>query len=253
MGIIPGIFNYCNRRCDRCRFTSQCSAYDPRCSTFPDPFASLPIEWMKATNNLLQHLIDLIDESNPNGEPFLKEDFSLEKESYFDEINSFRSSAHWKMIRACEQAMRGLWRWQNKIKPPYIHTNQGILSKPINTDNLLTTFHPKQIEALEMLEWHYYLVPAKTRRAVSALEEAMNETGELRMICQRDADGSAKVALLGIEDCITTLLFLHAEWPGEEDNILVFLTNLSKVKALLLDEFPEAMEFIRPGFDTKNE
>ncbi|ULQ56744.1 hypothetical protein KJS94_00860 [Flavihumibacter rivuli] len=248
--IIPGIFNYCNRRCKECKFTSRCSAFNPKSPSFPDSFASVPIEWMQATNNLLQHFIDLMDEREPFGRPFMNEDYTPDNDYCLDEFNNFKSRVHKKMIYECEQAMNDIWRWQNKKKPPYGGTTPSHRSNYCNTDSLsLPPYQPKQIEALEILEWYSYLIPAKTNRAVSALEEAMNETGELHMICQRDADGSAKVALLGIDDCITSLLSLYSEWPEEEDNILLFLTNLSKVKAFILDEFPEAMNFIRPGFD----
>lgn len=40
--------------------------------------------------------------------------------------------------------------------------------------------------------------------------------------------------------------------PALEGELLLLLSSLQKYLKLMNDEFPEALKFIRPGFDTLN-
>jgi hypothetical protein len=42
---------------------------------------------------------------------------------------------------------------------------------------------------------------------------------------------------------------MYAVMPGNEDDYLNFLTLLSEIKNRMLETFPDAMAFKRPGFD----
>jgi hypothetical protein len=64
-----------------------------------------------------------------------------------------------------------------------------------------------------------------------------------------DADGSAKVALLGIERSIAAWAALLPRLPDREPGILNLLTALRELLRQVEASFPHARAFLRPGFD----
>ena len=66
---------------------------------------------------------------------------------------------------------------------------------------------------------------------------------------QNDANGSAKVALIGVEKSIDAWGTLLKYFPETEDNILEILVLLETIKKDILNEFPNVNNFLRPGFD----
>jgi hypothetical protein len=42
---------------------------------------------------------------------------------------------------------------------------------------------------------------------------------------------------------------MYAVMPDKEDEFLIFLALLSKIKKMMIETFPDAMAFKRPGFD----
>ena len=71
------------------------------------------------------------------------------------------------------------------------------------------------------------------------------EDGEM----PKDSDGSAKIAIIALERSINAWMKLYELMPATEDTALNALALLSKIKTLAVDEFPQAMQFVRPGFD----
>ncbi len=68
---------------------------------------------------------------------------------------------------------------------------------------------------------------------------------------QQDADGSAKVAIIGIERSTTAWATLLCRFPDHEDIIFAFGT-LRRLLRQVEAAFPRARAFLRPGFDTTN-
>lgn len=66
----------------------------------------------------------------------------------------------------------------------------------------------------------------------------------------KDSDGSAKVALIGIDEGVAAWATLHKHFPEEEDSILKLLVHLERLRRHSEKEFPNARAFVRPGFDT---
>ena len=65
----------------------------------------------------------------------------------------------------------------------------------------------------------------------------------------RDADGSAKVALIGIDRSLAAWAALRSHFPDQEDAILDFLLRLARIRRQAEKLFPNARAFVRPGFD----
>lgn len=66
---------------------------------------------------------------------------------------------------------------------------------------------------------------------------------------QKDSDGSAKIAIIAIERSIGAWIRLYELMPSSEDVALKALSLLSQLKQKAIEEFPQALNFKRPGFD----
>jgi hypothetical protein len=97
-------------------------------------------------------------------------------------------------------------------------------------------------EALEIINWYHLQIHVKIMRAATG-----NENNDISD--KQDSDGSAKVALIGIDRSIAAWGKLLSYFPEQEDELLDILVHLEKLRRTTENEFPDARAFIRPGFD----
>jgi hypothetical protein len=64
-----------------------------------------------------------------------------------------------------------------------------------------------------------------------------------------DANGSAKVAIIGIERSMAAWAGLLNQFPQQERTILDLLVKLKRLLQNVDKAFPDARAFVRPGFD----
>ncbi|MEQ8766252.1 MAG: hypothetical protein RL885_20225 [Planctomycetota bacterium] len=105
---------------------------------------------------------------------------------------------------------------------------------------------PRLDDAVAVLCWYSVTLFAKLGRAVGQCSPAILRKGPH---VADDVDGSAKVALLGIDRSLRAWADLrrmgHRDSPGPSS----FRRDLRKLRARVLAEFPNAPRFHRPGFD----
>jgi len=103
-------------------------------------------------------------------------------------------------------------------------------------------------DALEVIQWYQYQIAVKTIRALSGQKEELEEDPELAEF-PKDSDGSAKVALIGIDRSIAGWRMLQLSLPERAGSIVPLILQLERLRQRLEKNFPEARDFIRPGFD----
>jgi hypothetical protein len=97
------------------------------------------------------------------------------------------------------------------------------------------------LDALQVIQWHHHQIAIKLRRALSSRREGRGGRG--------DANGSAKVALIGIDRSLAAWQVLR-QWCPETTTHAVVIEALTELRAAAEREFPRARAFKRPGFDT---
>jgi hypothetical protein len=101
-------------------------------------------------------------------------------------------------------------------------------------------------DATEVIRWYQYQIHLKLRRATeSAAKEAMEDLGDF----PKDSDGSAKVALIGIDRSISAWKMFLSPYPEQTEQILNIIAFLENLRDRVEAQFPQARAFIRPGFD----
>lgn len=147
-----------------------------------------------------------------------------------------------------------LCKQYQKIVMPFIQQSEGMTD---TTNELITELHTglKTEEdvvhtmadigdCLEIIQWYLYFMDAKLQRALHGKLEGDEEED-----IQSDSNGSAKIAFIAIERSMTAWMKLYELMPATEDAALKSLSLLSQLKKSVLVEFPNLMQFKRPGFD----
>jgi hypothetical protein len=104
-------------------------------------------------------------------------------------------------------------------------------------------------DLLEVIRWYQFLIAVKLMRGISSQIEE-EEAGEEEWY---DSDGSAKVALIGIDRSISAWKLIGELRRDNAETIRKFLLDLERLRLHAERVFPHARDFIRPGFDERFE
>ena len=232
-GFIVGVFNYCDAWCEACRFTGHCRLFADR------------VEMEAQADPNLKAIADapLLPEEEPPPPPQWMQEI-------FDEMNEASKRA------MSDEELKAL---DPAPKPEHhrIYTRAKTYSERVrhwlksHADPERTTNDPRN--PVDVIEWFALSIPAKVHRAGFSFALAEAEDSEDEDNGPTDYDGSARVALDGIDRS-------HAAWLSVVDNGLAkeadvhpFIVDLVWLGDAIDREFPNARAFIRPGFDEPDE
>ncbi len=224
---IEGIFNYCDRWCERCPLTMRCAVFATETELMAQKSNSSDSENIEFWNHLTEMLTTSIEmlmaEAEKRGFSFNDLPETSSEETY--DNNSLKNAAFIYGTNVSAWLMNNNEFLQNYIKTLEISGNTNRI-KELN-------------DAIEVIMFYMYFIGAKIRRA---LMNTYNETGS-------DKLGSAKIGLIAIERSIAAFMVLYAVFPELEDDILNFLITLNKIKKQTEMQLPGVWNFVRPGFD----
>ena len=228
-GFIVSIFNYCDSWCAACAFTS-------RCRLFADS-----AEFEASLDPTLKPVVDA---------PPLPQDVPPEPPAWMQEL-----------LEAAEPAVREASSNEDQALPPrrpiplehealcerakaYV---DSVFAWRRTRETFATATNPDDPRAV--VSWFHSLIYVKVRRALRGL--ASDNPGQRDW--PADHDGSAKVALLGVERSLEAWLQIiergFATWTEAEP----FIRQLLRLREEIEHIFPNARTFVRPGFDEPDE
>ena len=107
---------------------------------------------------------------------------------------------------------------------------------------------PTTGDMIEILYRYQFFIAAKVHRAFHGILDfdGDDDPDELSDP-QSDANGSAKVALIAVERSILAWTYLLS--PNNAADIRPIIELLETVKSKMEQKFPNARDFVRPGFD----
>ncbi|MFP4671434.1 MAG: hypothetical protein ACOCY5_01960 [Desulfohalobiaceae bacterium] len=236
---IPGIYNYCDRWCEKCAFSARCMNFAMEQEFFQDQesadldnaaFWESMSEMLELTQSLLYDLalemhIDL-DAAFEDQENVEDRDFEKAKEHICSILGE-----------------KYLWKAKDWLDSWECFDSDALVQIPGTSPASRT---PRLQEAQEILCRYLFLIQAKIMRALQGKAETEQEAPGSY---DQDAAGSAKVALICIDRSLAAwgVVYEHMQEGRQElSEIMLLLERLRrKVEAV----FPEARDFIRPGFD----
>lgn len=238
--MIPGIYNYCDRWCERCAYTSRCLQYqieseeDQSGEALRD-FDALNAQFWQDMGEALVHAMRLIRELAER-EGIKPED--IEKETLFSEHGV--SLHHTAREHPCAHAAllySGMVNDWFTAHNDYSGAEESLLTSP-----------PQVLEEHFQVIRHYqYFIYPKIVRAIEgrmAYPVSAHQDSP-----QNDASGTAKISLIVIDRSLAAWSVLYGEYPVYEDKTLSILVHLDRLRRSIEVVFPSARAFIRPGFD----
>lgn len=249
---IPGIYNYCDRWCERCAFTSRCLTFAMGRFAIheSDSLYERSCKLWERISAVLQVTIEVLEETGNEEGIDLDELRALadEKEDEEAELQRLAAREH-PCAKAARAYARLVEKWNSLILPMLKEKLEVLKSLEISTslpaDGSLEI--RSLVEAVETINWYQHFIHIKLVRAISHYAGKYDPTPEMRY----DADGSAKIALIAVDRSIIAWMHLYRELPELEDEILEFLRFLDQLRKAIEMFFPRARSFRRPGFDTE--
>ncbi|MEL6720082.1 MAG: hypothetical protein AAFO82_21795 [Bacteroidota bacterium] len=244
---VPGIYNYCDRWCERCQHTNKCYSYAMEQG---DAFNT------SKTDDLFEKLGKVFKVTMMLLEKMAKEegfDLAMSEEAYqeFEQNEADRAQAakkhplHTLSIQYLGQVKD--WNeqqqsWLEKKTETWQQLHELELSKnsPQAEVAQLTNW-------LEIINWYHLMIPTKFRRALDAVFEIAQ--GEEEVWRYDEMNGTAKVAMIGTERSIAAWHQIMVNFPEQEESILPILVQLSKLNKAAEKTFPNAIQHVRPGLD----
>ena len=246
--LISGIYNYCDRWCERCPFTSRCLNFAMSSEQSDDQESSdirnekfwyQLSETLQVTKGLLKEWaiqegidLDAIDTEEIKKEEQLKNEVAKSNEycheamQYSNMVDEWFDSASQFFEESKDEGML-----EKTFEPPNIEYIEG---------------SPSYEDAMQVIKWYQHFIHVKLERAVRGkLDEQEDEPDEY----QKDSDGSAKVALIAIDRSIAAWGEMRNHFLAREDDMFRFITQLEYLRRMVEKEFPDARSFFRPGFD----
>jgi len=228
--LISGIYNYCDRWCERCPLTSRCLVY--------------------ATEQE--------DDDSPDSRDIRNEAFWRKLGTIFQETREMivewaREAGVDLNGNAEDDEARGKRKRQLVDNHPLTKAGKKYANAASDwLRELDQTVEVSDLEdAREVIQWYQYQIAVKTMRALSGRKEELEEDPEI-MDFPKDSDGSAKVALIGIDRSIAAWRMMQLSLPERTESIVPLMFQLERLRQRLEKSFPQARDFLRPGFDEES-
>jgi hypothetical protein len=314
---IVGIYNYCDRWCERCRFTSRCRLFAESAERlFTDEVAPKPGSdafWQALGRALAQTSAMLRETANARGIDL--DTLELAEATADEERDSEqprRRRHNHPLVQAAETYTWNVHAWLKEHDAPARRGDESTaVSRGVSPRKAGL---PTIDEALDVVRWFHFQIAVKLHRAVpqdrdgeeehepwddpfgdprscnedtgeietTSEEQWQNDSGDwafgsdledpseswsetpwrpddewddevsdeqLREMDEQDRNGSAKVALIGIDHSLAAWGALGESLASDSETILDMLVQLARLGRAVESEFPKARSFKRPGFD----
>jgi hypothetical protein len=259
---ISGIYNYCDRWCERCPLTARCLVYATEqadeVSADPESHDINSAKFWSRMESIFQEAHDMILE--------LAEEAGLDREIFEAEVNPLDRAQHRQEAKQHELSLSAR-RYAEMVERWF--TEEFAVEESVHDD---TTGKSKNMEddidvsdAMEVIRWYQFFAAAKVYRALMGLEDKIIEDAKAAddamtgdeladdesqfSVAGDDADGSAKIALIAIDRSSSAWRVMQSSLPEKADSIKPILLELERLRRTTEKVFPHAHDFIRPGFD----
>lgn len=258
---IPGIYNYCNSWCERCIYTNKCRNFALEKSLRLEIEANKKREksiadnkdFWDQVNKTIHESADMIDEEIP----LKKKDFSIFFDNFEEDEDAEEAMKEHrdKHAKAKRQEISKVALKYQKTLHKWFENRKDILKQEYNPETkVIDVSYPKITDELdlklftemvEVVQWYHIQLWIKINRAFSSSYEE-EEDPELFKDIPKDSDGSAMVALKGINSSIGAWNYLMSKLTSEKETIKPQIRMLLYLKMEMEKKFPGALDFVWP-------
>jgi len=248
--IIKGIYNYCDRWCERCAFTSRCTNFALANEQFADP-ASRDIKnavfWQKLSETLKETLELLKERAEREGIDL--DSIHIEESQEQERLQKEVIESH-ECCRLAKAYADMVSNWFDAAGELFAEDQDKVdLNAQFNIPDVSAAGESSSLEeAVQVVRWYQHQIHVKLMRAIRG---TLNEVPGILDEFAKDSDGSAKIALIAIDRSIAAWGEIQKHFFLYEREILELLVHLERLRRIVESVFPDARAFVRPGFDKK--
>lgn len=249
---ISGIYNYCDRWCERCSLSHRCLNYAMQREDESGAPAERDLANQKFWDKLdrtFRETIDMVRETAKErgidlDDPKLQKDVALKERT-----EQRLATKNRPLARMAKAYMMATDKWFNQAKP-LLKAKVGELKAQVE----LEIGDPQgEVERLsdftDVIRWYQHFIYVKLCRAIGSQARQELETDEELRSLLTDSDGSAKIALIAVDRSIAAWSGLREALGEDGDSILDLQAQLAAIRRETEKVFPKARAFVRPGFD----
>lgn len=249
---IPGIYNYCDRWCERCAFTSRCMNYatrqeEPPVSETPDLDSDA---FWEQFQGVLQDSIDLLhkmaEEEGIDLDAIDTTAIMAEREQ-----QAFLVDNH-PLTQAAETYVKLVHDWFETSEPAFRQKGEEL--EMFGRLNIASADMEGQIarlrEAMEVIQWYHFFIAVEI---AGALRGRLGLFGAEPVDSPSISDGKAKITLIAMDRSLAAWEVLLRALPQRQMETLTILAHLQRLRRDAEQFFPQARAFVRPGFDEGEE
>lgn len=264
---IVGIYNYCDRWCEKCAFINRCTVgtleqlllfgHDKNEAISMEEFTSMLA--IATGNSLLSSGGEFSDEDLDD--PMEDNEFSvlnyLPASEFFEE-EEFKNAQKFVDSHPINdialQYTLACYNWKQNMSTNFhlsVREAKSVftyIGKPRFTGN---TDLEKATASFAVVDWYSMLIAVKVKRALHSYYTDKNIHAADDY--QTDYNGSAKVGLMAIKNSIEAYKVLLQSFPEEHLVIETLIDDLKELKKNTYLMFPNLDKFKRIGFDDSND
>jgi len=249
ISFIDGVYNYCDRWCERCPLTRRCRVYameEEAAAADPGSRDLAGDAFWERLGSVFKKTKEMIVEAAHQRGIDL-DALDLEAAGRDEEFRRRRTQKHPLTVHGFEY-IRAVDRWFDEHEPSFRRREEE-LNRQLRLGVAGDDPEAEAVrigDAVEVVRWYQHQIAVKLARAVSSADRHEELVPEEPC---GDSDGSAKVALLGIDRSLAAWSILRQCLPDPSETILDLLVQLDRLRRAAESAFPNARAFVRPGFD----
>ncbi len=255
---VSGIYNYCDYWCERCLFTTCCMNY--KMEKFEEKEEKKAKEYSDENNQTLwerlhQSLLLTLETLKRQAVQY---GIELDNLREMPKVSQNEEKIH-KYVKGHPLIIIGE-TYITLVKDWFDAAEKNTLFNKKSQElekssfmfpqaNSIITEAKNISESVEIIRWYLFQIVVKLKRALNGREQDKTNGYNYNDTFPKDEDGSAKVALIGIDRSIGAWNILLQHFPNKEDDLLNILFWLDRLRKSIEKEFPKGRCFVRPGFD----
>ena len=229
----PGIFQYCDRWCEKCEHIDECLYYDVNKKFFLSGNKEFNF-WDKIEDVVSLTIDDLGLVSKSMGVNL--ESFSKR----FSKNNSEETlSEGYMLFEKTEEYSKIVNEWFDSFAKEPLPVNKDDLKHKVSQKELAESMQ-RLTRAIEYIRWYQNFISKKLKKALNSKHEFKDGFHK----------GFAKVVLIALDKSIESWSSITEHFPGTSDKVSNQLLLLEKIREEVENEFPFARSYSRDGLDS---
>jgi len=233
---IPGLEQYCDRWCERCRLKARCAIFAQPHNQGGRPGASPDgtLAWQEL-QSALEAALKLLQQATSSSDARARRWAAPTRD------DPHGAPTH-PVIAAAHAYTRLVTAWLDTERG-WLHDKRLAIRRQLHASAdpaAVIAAAEALCDALDVIAWDCTLIPAVLSRAVR---------GRGAPQPYESPQGLAKLALVSIDRSVSAWLRVRAARPGQPETVIPVLAQLDRLGRMVEGEFREARTFTRPGFD----